>query len=231
MKVLVCEDDKNIREGLALILRNEGYITLEAGSGKEAALLYRRSRPDFVCLDIMLPDESGLDVCRTIRKLDDQVPIMFITAKSSEPDRVLGLELGADDYVVKPFGVREVVSRIRAITRRCGSIQHRELADAFQFGDLKVVPQELYCFRGQQRFEISLREAKILRLLFDAGSRIVTREKLFDVCWDMNYLPQSRTLDQQISKLRKKIGQSAELPYPIETIHGIGYRYNTRASG
>src|SRR5678809_811281 len=118
MKVLIAEDDANIRRGLAEIVRGEGYVALEAADGAQALRLFESERPDFICLDIMMPDKSGYDVCREIRKHPSAVPIVFISAKSEEVDKVLALELGGDDFIVKPFGVREVVARIRAVTRR-----------------------------------------------------------------------------------------------------------------
>ena len=226
MKVLVCEDDKRIRKGLVEILENEGYQTSEAVDGDEALQKFSSDKPDFVLLDIMMPGVSGYDVCRKIRDVNSEIPLMFISAKSEEIDRVLGLELGGDDYIVKPFGVKEVVSRIRAITRRCYvSEKFNETDDQFALGELIVKPKELRAYRDAEVVELSLRDVKILRLLADEQGRVVSRDQLFDQCWGMNYLPNSRTLDQHISKLRKKIGDDPKNPQIIETVHGIGYRY------
>lgn len=223
MRVLVCEDDRHIRGALCEILRQEGYEVIEANDGVEALESYFRFQPDFICLDIMLPGKNGYDVCRTVRE-SASTPILFLSAKSEEIDRVLALELGGDDYVVKPFGVREVVSRIRAITRRCFEFRPPQLA-SFQFGDWHVSPQELTARRAGQTVDLSLRDSEMLTLLFRERGRVVTRDTLFDRCWGLQHVPNSRTLDQHISQLRKKLEQASQTQWPIETVHGVGYRY------
>lgn len=223
MKVLICEDDPKIRAALKEILTEEGYQIIEAGSGAEAIKLIARESPQFVCLDIMLPDMSGYDVCRLIRQEHPRLAIMFISAKGDEIDRVLGLELGADDYLVKPFGLKEVISRIRAISRRC--LLTTEKTAEFRFGCFTVKAEELRAFYRDRVIELSLRDTKILKLLYRKANTVVTRETLFDECWGMNYLPNSRTLDQHISKLRKKLGEDSPENSSIETVHGVGYRY------
>ncbi|MFN8392806.1 MAG: response regulator transcription factor [Bdellovibrionota bacterium] len=225
MKVLVCEDDFGIRRGLVDVLQNEGYQVLEAASGEEALTLFDREAPQFVCLDIMMPGRSGYDVCREMKARNRCVSIMFVSAKSEEVDRVVGLELGADDYMVKPFGVKELVSRIRAITRRLIPSSGTASGD-FVFGALCVKPHELRAVSGRKVIDLSLRDVKLLTLLASEPGRVVDRDTIFDRCWGMNYLPNSRTLDQQVSKLRKKIGQRADSQSPIETVHGVGYRYS-----
>lgn len=231
MKVLIAEDDRNIRLGLDEILRGEGYHTVLAEDGRQALDLYERESPDFLCLDIMMPGMDGYELCRQIRRRDPRVPIVFISAKSEEIDRVLGLELGADDFILKPFGVREVLARIRAVTRRCMA---RETAapqgtpfgmGAFRMGDLEVLPAELRARRGSQVFELSLRDVKILELLHRKRNQVVDRGTLFDECWGIDHIPNSRTLDQHISQLRKRIEQDPKNPLIIRTVHGVGYRY------
>ena len=228
MKVLICEDDTKIRKGLVEILEGEGYQPIEAAEGAEALQKFALEKPDFILLDIMMPGMSGYDVCRSIREQDEEIPIMFISAKSEEIDRVLGLELGGDDYIVKPFGVNEVISRIRAITRRC----YRQTAsdsskeqEEFIIGGILVRPKELLGYRENDTIELSLRDIKLLRLLGRERGNVVDRDTIFNECWGMNYLPNSRTLDQHISKLRKKIGDNPKNPQIIETVHGVGYRY------
>jgi DNA-binding response OmpR family regulator len=227
MKVLVAEDDVHTREALVEILAAEGYEVVAAATGKAALALYVDRRPDFVCLDIMMPDVSGYDVCREIRRFDKRVPVIFVTAKSEEIDKVVGLELGADDYIVKPFGVREIVARIHAIERRIRADRdagHTD-ADAFVMGDLKVVPAELRAYRGKQTMDLSPRDVKILGLLYEQRGRVVSRDMLFDRCWGMNYLPDSRSLDQHISQLRKRVERNPKRPTLIRTVHGAGYRF------
>jgi DNA-binding response OmpR family regulator len=226
MKVLVAEDDEHTRNGLLEILEAEGYQTIAARDGKEAVELFQRDRPDFICLDIMMPKTSGYDVCKQIRAVDDTVPLIFISAKSEEIDKVLGLELGADDFIVKPFGVKEVVARIRAITRRCLA-KNREPGPAasFRLGDLEVFPAELRARRGNDTIELSLRNVKLLELFHHNPGAVLDRNTIFNACWGVDYLPNSRTLDQHISKLRKCIELDPKNPKIIHTVHGAGYRY------
>lgn len=230
MRVLVAEDDRNIREGLVEILEGEGYDVAAAKDGREALDLFHAEKHDFVCLDIMMPGINGYDVCREIRKTDSDVPVIFISAKSEEIDRVVGLELGADDFIMKPFGVREVVARIRAITRRCMRTQTNANGDeAFCMGDLQVLPRELRARRGETDIDLSLRDIKILQLLNERRGEVVDRDTFFNVCWGLDYAPNSRTLDQHISQLRKRIEIDPKNPQLIKTVHGAGYRYEVPA--
>jgi DNA-binding response OmpR family regulator len=226
MTVLIAEDDDNIRKGLAEILRNEGYTAIEAADGASALARFAATAPDFVCLDIMMPGKSGYDVCREIRASGSAVPIIFISAKSEEVDKVVGLELGADDFIVKPFGVKEVVARIRAVTRRCFTARRpKELPATFSIGDLTVFPDELRARRGEEVIELSLREVKILELFSRNAGVVLERDTIFDACWGEKYFPLSRTLDQHVAKLRKKIERDPKRPDIIRTVHGVGYRY------
>jgi DNA-binding response OmpR family regulator len=226
VKVLVAEDDRHIREGLCAILADEGYDTVVAADGREALARFAADGPHFVLLDIMMPGASGYDVCREIRARDAEVPIIFISAKSEEIDRVVGLELGADDFIVKPFGVKEVVARIRAVTRRCLRTRGAGHAPPFAMRDLEVYPAELRGRRDGQTFELSLREVGILRLLHENTGRVVGREIFFSRLWGLDHVPNSRTLDQQISKLRRRVEADPADPRIIRTVHGHGYRFD-----
>jgi len=226
MRVLIAEDDDNIREGLREILEDEGYHTITARDGVETLDLFERESPDFVCLDIMMPGKDGYEVCRAIRKRNETVPIIFISAKSEEIDRVLGLELGADDFIMKPFGVREVVARIRAVTRRCMARGPANGSQSpFLFGDVTVYPAELRARRGGEAIDLSLRDIAILRLLQEHKGEVVSRDAFFDACWGLDFVPNSRTLDQHISQLRKRLEADPKHPRLIRTVHGAGYRY------
>lgn len=237
MNVLIAEDDLLIREGLRDLLENEGYRCTLAENGQVALNLFAERTFDLILLDIMMPEKDGYSVCRVIRQSDQVIPVIFITAKSEEIDQVLGLELGADDYIMKPFGTREVVARIRAVTRR--TLQFRggqgsqaaspAAGKAFTMADLHIYPDELRAQRNGQIIELSLRDIKILQLLVSHCNKVVTRDMLFNECWGRDYLPSSRTLDQHISKLRKTIELDAKAPVIIHTIHGVGYRYNSSA--
>ncbi len=226
MKVLIAEDDTLIRKGLVEILSEEGYQTVEASNGKAALELFAREHPDFVCLDIMMPDVSGYDVCRKIRASDESIPVIFITAKSDELDKVLGLELGADDYITKPFGVKEVVARIRAITRRCNrKAKSDSKPDTFAIGPLTVNRRELTADGQGRSVELSLRQVRILELFSENQGKVLDRDVIMNECWGVDYLPSSRTLDQHISQLRKRIELDPKDPKIITTVHGTGYRY------
>jgi DNA-binding response OmpR family regulator len=225
MKVLVAEDNPLTLGGLTEVLQMEGYHVLQAASGAAALELFEREAPDFVCLDIMMPGVNGYDVCRRMRAARPQTPIVFITAKSEEVDKVLGLELGADDFIVKPFGVKEVVARIRAVTRRCRQTAASHAPPPFHMGDLTVFPAELRARRGQDLIELSLRDVKLLELLHSHRGRVLDRNTIFNHCWGEDYFPNSRTLDQHISQLRKRIEADPKSPTIIRTVHGAGYRY------
>lgn len=224
MKVLIAEDDANIRSGLEEILQGEGYTTIAARDGAEALALFAERRPDFVCLDVMMPGADGYEVCRRIRKEAPTVPIIFISAKSEEIDKVIGLELGADDFIVKPFGVREVTARIRAVTRRCLAVAPPTDA-SFTLRDLQVFPAELRARRAGETIDLSLRDVKILELLHRNPGKALDRHAFFSHCWGLEHVPNSRTLDQHISQLRKRIERDAKNPEIIRTVHGVGYRF------
>lgn len=226
MKILIAEDDVNIRNGLAEILSREGYQTVVAENGAVALEKYQQEKPDFIILDIMMPELDGYSVCREIRKINDFIPIIFLSAKDEEIDRVVGLELGADDYISKPFGIHEIRARIKTIARRCLRASNSgEPSENFVFGDITIYPSELCATRLSQRLELSLRELKILECLYHNKNKVVTREMLFDYAWGYDHLPNSRTLDQHISKLRKTIELDPMNPLLIKTVHGMGYRY------
>ena len=227
MKVLIAEDDPHTRAGLEEILEAEGYEVYTAKDGKDALQLFRKESPDFICLDIMMPGTSGYDVCREIRRADSNVPVIFISAKSEEIDTVIGLELGADDFIVKPFGVKEVVARIRAVTRRrFATAKAAAEPSSFKLGDLDVFPAELRARRAGTAIELSLRDIKILSLLHENRGAVISRDTFFNRCWGLDHMPNSRTLDQHIAQLRKRIEVDAKNPAIVRTVHGVGYRYD-----
>ncbi|MFP6766339.1 MAG: response regulator transcription factor [Planctomycetaceae bacterium] len=225
MRVLLAEDDDLTREGLAEVLTEEGYEVALATDGSAALASFTAQRPDFVCLDIMMPGTNGYDVCRAIRRTDPDIPIIFISAKSEEIDKVVGFEIGADDFIVKPFGVREVVARIRAVTRRCIAASAHPRQNSFEIADLIVNPDELRALRGDFSIELSLRDVSILALFSNNAGKVLDRNTIFNHCWGEDYFPNSRTLDQHISQLRKRIELTPRSPQIIRTVHGAGYRY------
>ena len=225
MKILVAEDDSNTRDGLIEILEGEGYQTVGAENGQQALEVFSAEAPDLVCLDIMMPELSGYDVCREIRRQNQKVPILFISAKSEEIDKVLGLEIGADDYIVKPFGIKEVIARIHAVMRRIRVTAESPSTPRFQMGDLEIVPDELRAYRGEAAIDLGPRDVKILGLLYQNKGKVLDRNTIFDECWGLDYMPNSRSLDQHVSQLRKKIEKDPKSPTIIRTVHNAGYRY------
>lgn len=229
MKVLIAENNLHTLDHLSDLLEKEGLETIKAQSGEEALAKYSESTPDFICLDIMMDDLSGYDVCRKIRENDSQTPIIFISSKSDTVDKVIGLEVGGDDYIVKPFDIKEVNARIRAIMRRC--IAHaknkddEQDMDNFTMHDVTIHPQELVAKRNEQNIELNLRDIKILKLLHKKKNQVVDRNALLDLCWGRHIMPESRTVDWHISQLRKKIEHDPQNPEIIKTVHGVGYRY------
>ncbi|MCX6993765.1 MAG: response regulator transcription factor [Kiritimatiellaeota bacterium] len=223
MKVLIAEDDPITLDAIESSLRAEGFTTLTARNGKEALQSWEKNHPDLVCLDIMMPEIGGYEVCRQIRATDSRIPIIFLSAKSEEVDVVLGLELGADDFVRKPFGRRELLARIHAALRRAASRQ--PVPHSFKMRDLIIYPDELRAMRGKREIELSPREAKLLTILYENAGRPVNRDTFLDRCWGMEYYPESRTLDQHMANLRKLIERDPSKPEIIETVRGAGYRY------
>lgn len=226
MKILIAEDDVNIRQGLAKALEREGYTLVSAGDGRQALQMYAQEKPDFVILDIMMPELDGYSVCREIRRADEQIPIIFLSAKDEEIDRVIGLELGADDYISKPFGMHEIRARIKAVAKRCLRSQAGDVEQSFPFGDLLVYPERLCAMRQAQKIELSLRDVRILECLYRHKNKVVSRDMLFNIVWGYDHMPNSRTLDQHISQLRKRVELNANRPQLICTVHGAGYRYS-----
>ncbi len=227
MKILIVEDDVNIRNGIKDFLEDENYEIVEAVHGVDAIVQYNNHIPDFIILDIMMPKKNGYDVCKDIRKLDAKIPILFLSAKSEEIDRVVGLELGADDYLMKPFGLQELLARVRAIYRRSSPHETNFLneADHFKMNHLLVKVNELRIENQGQSFEISKRELAILQALYLAPSKAFSRNALMNIGWGLNHFPNSRTLDQLISQLRKKVEINTKEPTIIQTVHGVGYRF------
>lgn len=232
MKILVAEDDLHTRQAIVELLTSEGHLVLSAADGAEARQLLQSESFDMACLDVMMPRFSGYDLCREIRSKDLMMPILFLTAKAEEIDKVVGLELGADDYLVKPFGSKEFLARVRALARRCCRPQpQQETArdldhnEQFRLGPWQVFPKQLRARAGESLVELTSREVRILRMLVDHGGEVVTRRELFNCGWGMNRIPNSRTLDQTISQLRKRLELDPADPQLIQTVYGMGYRY------
>ena len=221
--ILLVEDETSITEPLAEALRSEGFDTEVAGTVGEALELARHD-PDLVLLDVMLPDGSGFDVCRELRRAS-QVPIIMLTARGEEPDRVVGLELGADDYVVKPFSAREVVARIRAVLRR---VESPEPADEspVAIGQLRLDPARHEATLDGEVLELSRKEFQLLQLLMRNAGSVVTRERLIDEVWDPNWFGSTKTLDVHVSGIRRKLGDDPARPRYLHTVRGVGFCFS-----
>lgn len=223
MKILIAEDDPLTLEALDACLTREGFETVLATNGAEAWKRWKEGAVDLICLDIMMPGIDGFELCRRIRKEDETVPVIFLSAKNEEVDVVVGLELGADDFVRKPFGTHEFLARIRSVLRRRNS---RDSQSFLVKDGLRIFPKELRAVLGHDGAEVALapREIAILKLLTDRRGEAVSRDVLLDECWGAAYFPESRSLDQYIAQLRKKIEEDSTSPRIIETVRGVGYR-------
>ena len=232
IRILIAEDEKPIREGLSDLLSEEGYMVLTADNGEAALEVYNSREVDLAVLDIMMPKLSGYDVCREIRKKNDALPIIFLTAREEEIDKVVGLELGADDYIVKPFGVRELLARIKTVLRRSDrgsagkNIQGNGIAEKpFSFGACIVDPVHFTISRNNEIFELSGREIELLSCFYEHPDEVLSRNYLLDKFWGIEYSGTTRTLDQHIAKLRQKVEADPAIPRHIITVHGTGYRF------
>ncbi|MEO1617925.1 MAG: response regulator transcription factor [Planctomycetota bacterium] len=229
-RVLVAEDDRHIRTALAELLESEGYDVTQASDGLHAKSLFDANPPDIACLDVMMPGMSGFDLCKHFRGRCPSMPILFITAKAEEIDKVVGLELGGDDYIVKPFGGKEVIARVRAVARRSGLTQEAlqvEFSEApFSMADLAVIPKELRVRRDEVTMEVTRREMRILQTLASRPGEVISRSEIFRSAWEDDHVPNSRTIDQTISNLRKRIERDPKKPEIIATVYGVGYRFD-----
>lgn len=241
-RVLIAEDESAIREGLVDLLESEGFAVTAVADGESAVEAWKAGGIDLALLDIMMPKLSGYDVCREIRRRDDRVPVVFLSAREEEIDKVLGLELGADDYVVKPFGVRELVARVKAALRRADALGAKDYSCAkghasveggvgmpFSFGDCAVDPTrftvEVTRDGRVERQELTSREVDLLCWFHANPERVHSRESLLERFWGVSYGGTTRTLDQHIAKLRQKVESDTANPRHILTVHGVGYRF------
>jgi len=222
-KVLIIEDEPNMVLGLKDSCEYEGYEVAVARDGKEGVEKAVTEKPDIILLDVMLPVMSGLDVCRTLRARGIETPILMLTARSQEIDKVVGLEVGADDYVTKPFSIKELLARIRAHLRRAAK-QVVEI-ESFTFGDVELNFKKFTAQKGGQVLDLSAREFEILRYLVRRRGEIVTRDQLLDEVWGYESSPITRTVDNHIARLRQKIEQDPSSPQHIMTVHRLGYRF------
>jgi DNA-binding response OmpR family regulator len=225
--ILAIEDDPAILRGLSDNLRFEGYMVLTAADGESGYQLQREHKPDLIVLDLMLPRMSGYELCRKLRGEGVATPILMLTARSEEPDRVLGLDLGADDYVTKPFSVRELMARIRALLRRSqrpadGS---KNLPDQLRFGDVEIDFLRYEARIGGKNVEMTRKEFAMVRLLASRAGEVVTRDELLNEVWGIESYPSSRTVDNHVAGVRAKLERDPSQPEHIKTVHGVGYKF------
>jgi DNA-binding response OmpR family regulator len=228
--ILVVEDDAPILSGLIDLLEGEGFKVWSARDGRQALGVYRERRPDLILLDIMIPEISGYDVCREIRRSDGTTPIIMLTAKGEVIDKVVGLEIGADDYIVKPFSVKELLARVRAALRRAasgpaGPRKHKWDDSPIEFGQVSIDPGTLTGRRGRTEFSLTLRELQLMQFFAAHEGRVLERSAILDEVWGIKYEGTTRTLDQHVARLRRKIEADPSQPRHIFTVHGVGYRF------
>jgi DNA-binding response OmpR family regulator len=225
-KILVAEDDPAILTGVVDLLESEGFTVYCASDGDEGLLMYEKVQPDLILLDVMMPGKSGYDVCRQIRSKDTRTPLLMLTAKGQEIDKVIGLELGADDYIVKPFGIHELLARIRAALRRASLPVSDDQSQALiTFGGIRIDSLRMQGTNNGIPFEISARELHLLRLFCSHDGQVLDRDTILEKIWGVRYEGTTRTLDQHIAKLRQKIEADPSNPVHIRTVHGTGYRF------
>jgi len=228
--ILICDDQPIIHETLGAYLENEGFECISAYDGEEAIAKYNSRNPDLVILDIMMPKKNGMNVCREIRQ-QGYTPIIMLTAKSEEIDRVLGLELGADDYIVKPFSSREVVARVKAVLRRFNQLED-EPAQIVRYGGLEININNYDVRLNGERLPLTPKEVEIFQLLASHPGKVFSREKILSLVWGYDYFGDTRAVDTQIKRIRQKLPQE-ETGWAIKTVYGVGYRfevYNDEAS-
>ena len=227
-KVLVVEDDPGILRTVADNLKFEQYDVVTAMDGRTAWEIQQRQRPDLIVLDLMLPRMSGLELCRQLRASDVQVPVLVLTARSGEADRVLGLDLGADDYVTKPFSVAELMARIRALLRR--TLSTSSLPAILRFGQVEIDFRRYAAHRRGKPIEMTRKEFALLRFLASRAETVLTRDELLNKVWGFEAYPLTRTVDNHIASLRAKLEADPSRPAHIQTVYGVGYRFVPDAS-
>lgn len=226
-KILVVDDEQSIVTLLEFNLKKAGFDVIKAADGPTAVKLAEQERPDLIVLDIMLPGMDGMEVCKKLRMEKINTPILMLTAKDEEFDKILGLELGADDYMTKPFSPREVVARVKAILRRSGQ---QELADStsdeqvLTIGKLVIYPEKYEVFFNENRLELTPKEFELLQYMASHPGRVMTRDQLLNAVWNYDFVGDSRIVDVHISHLREKIEEDTKQPKYIKTVRGLGYK-------
>lgn len=222
-KILVVEDEAGMREPLVYLLRSEGYEVIEAEDGESAVNIFNKEGADLVLLDLMIPKLNGKDVCKDLRATSD-VPIIMLTAKDTEIDKVIGFEIGADDYVTKPYSKNELLARMKAVLRR--SVGPREAENGMlEAGPIRMDIERHTVFFNDVKVNMPLKEFELLELLLENRNRVLTRGQIIDRVWGSNYFGDTKTLDVHIKRLRSKIEEDPSRPVYLLTVRGLGYKY------
>ena len=224
--ILICDDDPVVHESLSIYFDSEGYEHLSAFDGEQALKLADESQPDMMILDLMMPKKTGIDVCRTIR-LSSKLPIIMLTAKSEEIDRILGLELGADDYIVKPFSPREVLARIKAVLRRFSEPTAPD-ESVIRFPMLEISLNNYQVKASGQVIAFTPKEVEILHMLAARSGQVFSREQILSNVWGYDFFGDTRTVDTHIKRIRQKLPQ-ADVPWSLKTVYGVGYKFEVDA--
>jgi DNA-binding response OmpR family regulator len=221
-KILIIEDDSTLLQGLVETLQFHGFETVSAHDGRLGLELVERQHPDLIVLDIMLPGIDGYEICKQVRRHDENTPILMLTARDRESDKLLGFELGADDYLTKPFSLKELVARVQALLKR--TALEKDAPATVRIGDAEVLFRRFEIRRGGKTLEITPKENAILRLLVAQSPEVVSRDRIMDRVWGDEYDPSPRTIDNFILKLRQKIERDPSRPEHLLTVHGAGYK-------
>lgn len=221
--ILLIEDEEAMVKGLRDAFEHHGYHVVTAQDGEAGLQLVEKEQPDLIVLDVMLPGVDGFDVCRAIRKGNISIPILMLTARAEEVDKVVGLEIGADDYITKPFSTRELLARVKAHLRR--ATEKGQTPEQYEFGDVKVDFARFKAFKNDERIELTSTEFSLLQLLIIRRNEVVTREQILNEVWGYEAYPDTRTVDNHILNLRQKLEINPHKPEYILTIHGLGYKF------
>lgn len=226
-KVLIVDDEEHIIELITFNLELKGYEVDSASDGEEALQKFKKIKPDLILLDIMLPKINGIEVCRRIRESEElpDVAIIMLTARGMEKDKVEGLEVGADDYITKPFSIQELMARIKAVMRRWNTLPKERESEHLEYGALQIDPQNYEVYKNGAKLDLTLKEFELLKLLAVNRGKVFSRNDLLDKVWGYEYFGESRTVDVHIRHLRKKIEDDDKDPRYIETVRGVGYKF------
>lgn len=232
-KILVIEDEQSIQTLLTYNLKEAGYEVINALDGREGLEKAEQENPDLILLDWMLPHMDGMDICKNLRLQKNQVPIIMLTAKDAEFDKVLGLELGADDYMTKPFSPREVLARVKALLRRSSINEGFDSSGEkkYQFGDLVIYPDHFEVLKSGESLEFTPKEFELLVYLVENKNRVLTRDQLLSSVWNYDFAGDTRIVDVHVSHIREKIEENSRKPFYIKTIRGLGYKFEEPKRG